>query len=258
MRQETVEKREPEGGVVSRIIAVTSLAQENDGSLTRNVVRYLADRSPRVRSAALGVVGKSHLIEAEQYVLKLLSDSNDAVRYSAVECLGSLHEGEEVSAKWLYPLLEDADSLVRVETLESLAQIVDQSALPLIVKRLQDTDALVRSYAAWAIAQLGGKKYAKAVESALEVEQDDIAKVGFADALFALGDKKQFSVLLEFLSSAEYLVRCAAANALNAAELTDDQVRSAIKAVNHAAKHSLFRGDRTTMEQVEKQLRERE
>ncbi|WP_396126788.1 HEAT repeat domain-containing protein [Acidicapsa ligni] len=157
---------------------------------------------------------------------------------------------------WLYPLLGDSAFLVRIVTLESLDQIGDRKALPLIAAKLQDENALVRAYAAGAIAQLDGRKYIAEIQHALETETDDNARVGFADALFLMGDEKQFSELLKLLSSSDYRVRSASASALGVAELTPAQVRSALEAVSHAARNPLFRADRLTMERVEKELGE--
>jgi HEAT repeat protein len=188
-------------------------------------------------------------------VLSLLTDRSRSVRYSAVECLGVLHEGEAGEAPWLYPLLRDAFPLIRIGTLESLAQIGDRTALPLIAGRLQDEDPLVRAYAATSIAELGAREFVPAIEDASKRETDENARVGFASALFALGDSGQFSVLLEFLSSADYHVRCASANALSIADLTRPQIKAALEAVAHAARHALAKADRSTMERVERELR---
>ena len=258
MGYEATKKRVSEHGVVGRVRMVMSLANGDRSLLAHAVSKYLADRSPRVRVAALEVVKAADLRGMNKQVLNLLSDKSRTVRSSAVECLGSLHEGEAMGASWLYPLLQDSFHLVRIETLESLAQIGDKKALPLIAERLQDDDALVRAYAARSIAQLGGGKYFTAIERALKAEEDDNARVGFADALFALGDAEQLAVLLGFLSSANYRVRCAAANALSVAELTPSQRQAALAGVSHAARAALAAADRSTMKRVEKELRDQQ
>ena len=86
---------------------------------------------------------------------------------------------------------------------------------------------------------MDGREYVTEIERALETETDDNARVGFADALFLLGDQRQFSELLKLLSSSDYRVRCASANALRAAELTPAQIQSALEAVSHEARHAL-------------------
>ncbi len=257
MRHKTDEGRESRPSVVTRIQAVSALPVEDKGRLAQTLSRYLADRSPRVRVAALEVVRYESLREVEPQVLTLLSDRSSFVRYSAVECMGALHEEESIVASWLYPLLNDPVVLVRIEALESLTRIDDKGSLPLMVERLRDDDAMVRAYAARSIALLDGRKYVTNIESASRSEQDDNAKAGFAEALLRLGDGDQFSALLKLLSSPEYLARCASANALSGLPLDQTQIRSALEAVSHAAQNALVRGDRSTMERVEKELRER-
>ena len=92
----------------------------------------------------------------------------------------------------------------------------------------------------------------------MKAEQDENAKVGFADALFGLGDVGQLPVLFELLSSADYRVRCAAANAVSAAELTPSQRQAALAVVSHASRTALAAADRATMKRVETELRDQQ
>jgi HEAT repeat protein len=220
MKDTIVNARKARLTVSDHAVAIQSLHVEDRPQLMRDLSRYLADRSPSVRSTALDKVRDEKLRELENQVYLLLSDKNHMVRCSAADCVGFLHANEGVKATWLYPLLEDAHALVRIETLESLPQIGDRAALPLIAKCLQDEDPVVRAYAATAIEYLDGEEYVAAIEEALKEEKEDRAKVGFAGALFYFGDADQLSILLEFLSSSVYTTRCAAANTICDFELT--------------------------------------
>ena len=153
-------------------------------------------------------------------------------------------------------VLQNQNVLTKVETLETLDQIGDKSALPSMIACLSDDDYLVRAYAAISIAKLGGKKFRKRIESAARAEEVEKAKPWFARALLLLGDWKQFSKLIELLSSSCPTARCAAANALTAFEWSPNQLQSIIQAVNHAVRNSLARSDQSTMERVLKQLLE--
>lgn len=257
MEQEIKRKPETEPSVASRVRMIATLAEGDEAQLARSVGRYLSDRSPRVRVAALDAVREGELRQMDTEVRNLLKDKSRSVRSSAVECLGALHEGDAVAASWLYPLLRDPFYLVRIETLESLVQIGDRAALPLIVEKLNDDNALVRAYAARSIADLHGSKFVTAIERASKVEGDERAKVGFSYALFALGEESQLPRLLKFLASADYHVRCAAANSLSAADLTPVQLRAVLEALSYAALHALAVADRSTIERVEKELREK-
>jgi HEAT repeat protein len=241
-------------GVRERTLAVSNLQMEDRPHLQASLRRYLRDRSPWVRAEALDMVKKADMGELEAEVLGLLSDSNSIVRMSAAECIGSLLDGEKTEAHWLYPLLEDRNLLVRVETLESLAYIGDKKSLPLIVLRLKDEEPLVRSYAATAISDLNGKKHLKALEHASKQECDELAKIGFACALFKFGDSHQLSWLIEQLASCNYLVRCAAANNITTLSLSRVQVKCVRAAVTHAASFPIDRADGSTMERVLEEL----
>lgn len=240
--------------VENRIIAVKALPVDDRDRLVRAVASYLKDRSPRVREPALEIARDEVLSELDDQVLSLLSDKSDLVRQCAIECLGFFHEGEAIEVPWLYPFLQHPNVLTRVETLETLDQIGDKAALPAMIETLRDDDYLVRAYAAISIAQLGGKRFRKQIESASKVEEAENAKPWFARALFLLGDHGQFQKLLELLSSASPTARCASANALADLPLSLDQLQSALAAVAHAAKNSLANSDRSTMEKVEKEL----
>lgn len=238
-------------------MAIKAFAVDDKNRLLRAVVSYLKDRSPRVRETALEVVRDEFLSELDDQVHSLLSDKNDFVRLRAIECLGDFHEGEAIEVPWLYPFLQHPNVLTRVETLETLSQIGDKSALPAMLERLRDDDYLVRAYAAISIAELGGKKFRKQIEIAAKAEEAEKAKPWFARALFLLGDQEQFQKLLEFLSSTSPTLRCTAANALADLPLSPDQLESALAAVAHAVRNSIANSDRSTMERVGEQLRER-
>jgi len=242
--------------VEQRLMAVRSFPSEDRAALSGNLARYLSDRSPHVRAEALERIGQGGLCEFEEKVIGLLSDSSFWVRMAAAECIGQLLEGENRSAPWLYPLLEDPNFLVRIETLESLAYICDRKSLPMVVLRLDDEAPLVRSYAAETIADLDGTRYVKALERASRQEVDERAKVGFACALYQFGDETQFSVLLQMLKSSSYTVRCAAANTISWLNLLPAELKLAYAAVSYGAQFPLGRADGSTMEQVLKELLE--
>jgi hypothetical protein len=248
--------RVPRPRVEQRIDAVRALSVADRLALSVALTKFLGDRSARVRWVALDVVKDEILSDLEPRVIELLADPETLVRDIAVECLGALHQDEGISASWLYPLLDDEDWLIRIETIESLAQIGDKSSRPLIAKLLEDSVALVRGYAATHLVMLGGSKYRKMIGRRAGTEREEEAQVRFASALFELGDESQFSQILKYLSSERYQVRCAAANILADLPLSEGQVQAALSAVSYARLHYLYRGDQSTMEKVEKELQE--
>ena len=242
--------------VEDRRIAIKTLPVGDRKRLLRTISPYLKDPSPRVRETALEIVRDEVLTELNDQVIGLVSDKNNFVRQRAIECLGFFHEGQAINIPLLHSLLKDPDDLVRVETLESLVQIGDKEALPLIVQLLEDDNYLVRAYAAISTAQLGGRKFRKKIELASKIEEVERAKPWFARSLLLLGDWKQFSRLLEFLSSPDPTVRCAAANALTEFTWSPGQLESVLAAVARAANNFLAKSDQSNMERVLEQLLE--
>ena len=242
--------------VEERRIAIKALDVGDRTQLLRSIGFYLKDPSPRVRETALQVARDEVLSELDYQVIGLISDKNNFVRQRAIECFGSFHAGEAIEVPWLHPFLQHPEVLTRVETLETLDQIGDKSALPAMIKRLRDDDYLVRAYAAISIAQLGGKRFRKQIESAAKAEETEKARPWFARALFLLGDQEQFQKLLEFLSSTSPTPRCTSANALADLPLSPAQQRTALAAVANAARNFLARSDQSTMERVSKKLLE--
>jgi HEAT repeat protein len=242
--------------VEERRTAIRSLAVDNRNQLLRAIGTYLKDRSPRVRETALEVARDEILSELDDQVIDLISDKNNFVRQHAIECFGSFHAGEAIKVPWLHPFLQHPEVLTRVETLETLNEIGDKSALPAMIDRLRDDDYLVRAYAAISVAQLGGKRFRKQIERAASLEEAEKAKPWFARALFLLGDDDQFQKLLEFLSSTSPTPRCTSANALADLPLSPGQLKLALAAVAHAATNFLAKSDQSTMERVGKQLLE--
>jgi HEAT repeat protein len=254
MQPTTSRTRRKSPPVEHRRAAIRALPVDDRGLLLRAVSSYLKDRSPGVRETALEVARDEVLYELDDQVIGLISDKNDFVRQRAIECFGSLHEGEAIEVRWLHRLLQDPKDLTRVETLETLSQIGDKSALPVMIERLRDDDYLVRAYAAISIAELGGKRFRKQIESAAKAEETETAKPWFARALFILGDQRQFQKLIEFLSAPSPTPRCTSANALADLPLSEDQLGVALAAVSRAGTNFLARSDQSTMERVEKQL----
>lgn len=251
------QRRPPKRTVGQRLQIIESLYTANVVELERVALRYLRDPSPSVRASVLDLIGQKKIPGIKMRLFPLLEDPNNFVRYSAIKCFGDLFEGQSIRAAWLDPFLADPSPLVRMECLDSFVKIRDLDALPEIAACLTDADPVVRAYSARSIARLDGRKYRKAIHAVARVEQDDNAKVGFAEALFILGDADQFETLLSLLSSAQYLARCASANALSDLDMDDKQYGAALDAVSYAGQNALARGDQTTMERVEMELRAR-
>jgi HEAT repeat protein len=126
----------------------------------------------------------------------------------------------------------------------------DQRALPKIVPLLSDKDPVVRSYAASTVGTLGGSAYLKDIHRALVKEKDELARVGFYEALFLLGEPDVLPEMLKLLESSDYHVRCSVANSLEVMPLTTSDVHLAVTALLAASRKPCAVADQTTTTRV--------
>ena len=233
--------------VVKKIEALNVAASRNSSSLRELVQKSLADRNLLVRSRALGAALQNEVREFEPEARRLLADRAVLVRVAAVEYLGWFYAGTGISARWLYPMLEDCAELVRVEALDSLGAIGDRRAVARIACCLRDKKPLVRAYAASALGELKARKYLSQLQRQFQNEKNESARVGLAAARFEMGDAAGFDDLLSFLGSTQYVVRCAAANSLTYLKLNKGQKAKALAAITYASKNFIARADQPTM-----------
>jgi len=218
--------------------------------------KALHDRSPKIRGAAIEQLTAQVGRDILPLIETLVDDPNPMVRYDAVESIGQLLEGEALHHEGPLSRLADGNELVRVQTLESLAQIGDRSSLPRIAGLLTDESPLVRSYAASTIADLGGSEYLESLRDAHRAETDDLALVGIHWGLLQFGQRDSFGDLLELLSSSDYRVRCAVANSLEHLPMDQGQLKRAVSALLAARSTAIGRADRSTVERVLSSLKD--
>ena len=222
--------------------------------------RALKSRSVKVRDAAILLVTEQKITEAGALIEPLLGDKSKRIRYNAAECLGILYEDSGRQLTGLRNLLQDPSDIVRAQALESLALLKDRRALPEIVPLLSDDDPVVRSYAAASVGVLGGVSYKKALRRNLKTDKEELARVGFYEGLFLLGEREALKEMLMLLQSQNYRVRCAVANTVESMPLSQGEVREAITYLASAGRKPLTVADKTTITRVltELELKEKQ
>lgn len=226
---------------------IKSLERSAAIRLLENAVR---DRSPSVRFKAIEAISEQGMRDAVPLVESLLGDRSEKVRYDAAESIGRLLQGSGASHEGLRSLLLDRSPLVRIQAMESLAIVSDRGSLRAIASLLADADPHVRAYAARSIAELGGLPYVQEIEAALGTEADERARAGILEALLLLGKREVFATFLALLSSNDYHVRCAVANALDDLPLDETQLHRALASLSEAHERSLGVADRSTIKRV--------
>ncbi len=222
-----------QGRIANRLRALDSLAKSCRPGIVDDFVNLLSDKSPAMRSAAaeyLGPIGRTAAIPP---LIESLADSNREVRLMAARSLGLLLRGRR-SPRPLINGLNDRDELVRIEVCESLGAIGDRKALPRLWRTIRDRSALVRSYAAGAIGELGGQRDIRKLEAVLQQERSEASKVGLYQALYVLGKTEALSGLISLLQSSDYRVRCAVANTLSNVIANESNARIILGALEKA------------------------
>ena len=176
------------------------------------LARQLSSRAAIDRAEAaerIGLLGDPKFIPILE---RRLRDRSAEVRMHVVEALGRL-EGDTSTA--LVGALKDRAELVRIEAIEALGSRQDKSTLDALRSALTDRSPLVRSYAAAAVGGMGGPADRKRLQTSLERETSDAARLGFLEGLWLLGDARSLDLALDLLESDDYRVRCATARALS-------------------------------------------
>lgn len=186
--------------------------------------------------------------DAVPALLRWLSHRHKHYRHVATRTLGLLGPVAAAATDELVKLLDDADSSVRGEALESLENIgVPSAAVGKITSRVLDSDRFVQRSAIDALAQVGTAAVPAVPQ--LIAALDDEQLVGHAaNTLAAIGPKAEAAVppLARILASHECVdYRCAAATALGriGTEQATEAIRNALndrrKEVRGAARAAL-------------------
>lgn len=222
--------------VPDRVRALERLAETADPGAVKNLLRALQDKSPSVRATAVDYLGDLKVKEAIAPLITALSDRDSEVRWSATSSLGTLLIGRR-SPRQLIRMLEDPNTLVRIEAAESLGAIGDRKALPALWRGMNDRSPLVRSYVAAAIGAFGRKKDITELEHRSTHEKSDAAKVGMYQALYELGRQDiLISLISLLLESSDYRVRIGTAKTLSQIVLDRSNAATILDALRRALK----------------------
>jgi HEAT repeat protein len=154
------------------------------------VIKRLGDADETVQAAAARAAGRLGERKALAALWKLASSREVSVRIAAISAISALAVPDEKKvASALGKLLGDPLPAVRSTVLSALVDMRARSALPEIVKLLQDGDTDLAAGAAGALSVLGGKQEFGALRRAMKSEDRSLA-ASAGRALIVLGDEK--------------------------------------------------------------------
>jgi HEAT repeat protein len=163
-----------------RQYAAYLLGQAKNPRAIRPLIEALADFDKSVReqaTLALSTIGKA----AIEPLAEAMKEPKWETRYRAAEALGKI--ADEKAVQPLIQGLKDSRDHVRYMAAKGLHDLGDSDAVEPLIILLKDENIYVRLMAVHALSALGGKKVLKALNTALETEEDEKIKAAITAAL---------------------------------------------------------------------------
>jgi len=163
-----------------RQYAAYLLGQAKNPRAIQPLIESLADFDKSVReqaTLALSAIGKA----AIEPLAEAMKEPKWETRYRAAEALGKI--ADEKAVQPLIQGLKDSRDHVRYMAAKGLHDLGDSDAVEPLIILLKDENIYVRLMAVHALSALGGKKVQKALDKALETEEDEKVKAAIMAAL---------------------------------------------------------------------------
>jgi HEAT repeat protein len=163
-----------------RQYAAYLLGQAKNPRAIQPLIEALADFDKSVReqaTLALSTIGKA----AIEPLAEAMKEPKWETRYRAAEALGKI--ADEKAVQPLIQGLKDSRDHVRYMAAKGLHDLGDSDAVEPLIILLKDENIYVRLMAVHALSALGGKKVLKALNTALETEEDEKVKAAITAAL---------------------------------------------------------------------------
>jgi len=160
----------------------------------------------KVRRAAASVVAEELPSGSKEALRRGIADTDEVVRLKAAQALATL--GETDAIDYLTDLLRTKDgkpSTVRIPAAEALGQIGSKS-LGYLLKKIKDSDPMVRWGVAYALGLIGDKEGTAALVEALGDESAEV-RAAAAVSLGQLGSDDASAALVNALSDSNKTVR---------------------------------------------------
>jgi len=147
---------------INAIIAVGELGGEE---VEDDLIEFLGDRNPDVRSAALRALASERYPGAVEAVGKLML-GDETLRGTAVDALGNM--GNVEALRFLEQVAADPQEDVRSRTAHAMGKLGDRAAVPILSEMLADQRWTVRANAVQALGKLGDPSIRPALERMLK------------------------------------------------------------------------------------------
>lgn len=191
--------------------------------------KAIEDPIPDVRKTAAEALTNIGSEQAINALLKALEDTNDEVRSAVVWAIGYCGSENNVP-RLIKSLSKDRYSGVRMNAARALGKIKSDTAVPALLKALEDSDYYDCESAVWALGEIGSDAAISALAKALEHANSEI-RWSVANALGETGSDVAIPILSKALQDLEAEVRECAVEALGRIS-TDAVIPLLIEVIN--------------------------
>lgn len=211
-----------------------------NNSSIEGLLKKLNSRNPNLQILAINKLQELNAQEAVKHIIEVgLSSENDRVRDKSIEALEQLGNNEsQIVCFSLIKLLNDPEELIRSNTLDALAKLECISAIPVIQSllhhesewlvrvsaiealvqlseddnlsifkdfelALNDSNEIVRGYAAWGIGLFGRKELLPQLQKRLTLEKCLTTKIDILATKYRLGIKEDMKNLLKIIGESD-------------------------------------------------------
>lgn len=180
--------------------AASALAQLEDPNGARALIRHIEDHPEMVEEETLEALAKFRHPESVPVLLRFLQDPRSTLRRTSARSLGMLQDPRVVE-----PLMQvagpDEDPDMRRSALQALRQLGDPKAEPIVRQALEDPNPSIRGIAAEVVGELGLRDCAPLIRRQILESPNQSPELAYA--LGAVGTLDDLPLMLSVASAAE-------------------------------------------------------
>lgn len=190
--------------------ASRALAEIGDPA-SNALILALSNPHPGVRRLAAKAIGQIGDINAVNFLIDLLNDTDREVRATAAIALGNYRH--PMAVQRIMDAYPKASVAVRTDMIFALAHIDDIMAVPFLAKQAKDPHPAVRAAVMLALGKLGDARAIPALLAGLQ-DPDEITRINAAYSLGNYYSPKVVTALIQSLKDPATQVKQAAAESL--------------------------------------------
>ena len=140
------------------------------------LIKLLSNENSEIRKVSIAALGEIKSVLALEPLIKLLSNENSEITKASIAALGKIRSEKIVEP--IIEIIDNQDKMTKIKCIEILSKIKSTKAVTKLVEVLsnKDENSEVRSWAAFALGEIGDEKAVQPLANALMNENVMIVK----------------------------------------------------------------------------------